>query len=82
AEVKACEQAKKLQLLEVAPGTALSILQASIQRLVVEHWDVKVKRCKKAKWAQLLKVLLAAHSIFKLTWHIKLASIRDENLTY
>ncbi|KAG1871201.1 hypothetical protein DFJ58DRAFT_722632 [Suillus subalutaceus] len=67
AEVKACEQAKKLQLLEIAPGPAISILQASIQRLVVERWDAEVKRCEEAKRAQLLEVLLAAHGISKLT---------------
>ncbi|KAG2116893.1 hypothetical protein BD769DRAFT_1672750 [Suillus cothurnatus] len=55
AEVKACEQAKKLQLLEVAPGPAISILQASIRRLVIERWDAEVKRCGEAKWAQLLE---------------------------
>jgi hypothetical protein len=67
AEVKACEQAKKLQLLEVAPGPAISILQASIRRLVIERWDAEVKRCGEAKRAQLLEVLLAAHGISKLT---------------
>jgi hypothetical protein len=67
AEVKACKQAKKLQLLEVAPGPAISILQASIRRLVIEHWDAEVKQCGEAKWAQLLEVLLAAHGISKLT---------------
>jgi len=65
--VKACKQAKKLQLLEVAPGPAISILQASIRRLVIEHWDAEVKQCGEAKWAQLLEVLLAAHGISKLT---------------
>ncbi|KAG2100458.1 uncharacterized protein F5147DRAFT_655572 [Suillus discolor] len=55
AEVKACEQAKKLQLLEIAPGPAISILQASIRRLVIERWDVEVKRCEEAKRAQLLE---------------------------
>ncbi|KAG1881924.1 hypothetical protein C8R48DRAFT_766903 [Suillus tomentosus] len=67
AEVKACKQAKKLQLLEVAPGPAISILQASIRRLIVERWDAEVKRCEEAKRAQLLEVLLAAHGISKLT---------------
>lgn len=66
AEVKACEQAKKLKLLEVAPGPAISILQASVRRLVIEHWDAEVKCCEEAKWAQLLEVLLAAHGISKL----------------
>ncbi|KAG1766912.1 hypothetical protein EV702DRAFT_1050539 [Suillus placidus] len=61
AEVKACEQAKKLQLLELAPGPAISILQASVRRLVVERWDAELKRCEEAKRAQLLEVLLAAH---------------------
>jgi hypothetical protein len=66
AEVKACEQAKKLQLLEVAPGPAISILQVSIRRLIIEHWDAEVKWCKEAKRAQLLEVLLATHGISKL----------------
>ncbi|KAG1829050.1 hypothetical protein DFJ58DRAFT_848827 [Suillus subalutaceus] len=61
AEIKACEQAKKLQLLEIAPGPALTLIQASLRRLVVEHWDAELKRCEEAKQAQMLELLLAAH---------------------
>ncbi|KAG1784332.1 uncharacterized protein HD556DRAFT_1311171 [Suillus plorans] len=52
AEVKACENAKKLQLIELVPGTGTpSLLQASLRRLVSERWDAEVKRCEEAKGA-------------------------------
>lgn len=67
AEVKACENAKKLQLIELVPGTGTpSLLQASLRRLVSERWDAEVKRCEEAKRVQLLELLLAAHGILKL----------------
>ncbi|KAG2138252.1 hypothetical protein BD769DRAFT_1384772 [Suillus cothurnatus] len=58
AEVQACENAKKLQLLEIAPAKDLTPIQASLQRLVSECWEAEVKHCKEAKktapmqWAQ------------------------------
>jgi hypothetical protein len=64
--VKACEQVKKLQLLELAPGPAISILQVSMRRLIIERWDAEVKWCEEAKRVQPLEVLLAAHGISKL----------------
>ncbi|KAG1794624.1 uncharacterized protein HD556DRAFT_1307983 [Suillus plorans] len=67
AEVKACENAKKLQLIELVPGTGTpSLLQASLRRLVSERWDAEVKHCEEAKRVQLLELLLAAHGILKL----------------
>ncbi|KAG1881864.1 hypothetical protein C8R48DRAFT_766839 [Suillus tomentosus] len=49
AEVRACENAKKLELLEIAPGKDLTLIQASLRRLVSERWDAEVKRCEEAK---------------------------------
>ncbi|KAG1809659.1 uncharacterized protein BJ212DRAFT_1302496 [Suillus subaureus] len=67
AEVKACENAKKLQLLELAPGSGTpSLLQASFRRLISEHWDAEVKHCEEVKQVQLLELLLATHDILKL----------------
>ncbi|KAG1761820.1 hypothetical protein EV702DRAFT_1272757 [Suillus placidus] len=45
AEVKGCEHAKKLQLLELVP----------------ERWEAEVRHCEEAKRAQLLELVLAAH---------------------
>ncbi|KAG2029101.1 hypothetical protein BDR03DRAFT_987982 [Suillus americanus] len=66
AEVKACEKSKQLRLLELAPGPALTIIQASVRRLIIERWDAEVKHCEEAKWAQFLELLLAAHGISRL----------------
>jgi hypothetical protein len=66
AEVQACENAKKLQLLEIAPAKDLTPIQASLQRLVSECWEAEVKHCKEAKKVQLLELLLAAHGITRL----------------
>ncbi|KAG1815934.1 uncharacterized protein BJ212DRAFT_1299801 [Suillus subaureus] len=67
AEVKACKNAKKLQLLELAPGPGTpSLLQASFRRLISERWDAEVKHCEEVKQVQLLELLLAAHDILKL----------------
>jgi hypothetical protein len=44
----------------------LTIIQASVRRLVIERWDAEVKRCEEAKRAQLLELLLAAHGITRL----------------
>ncbi|KAG1831931.1 hypothetical protein DFJ58DRAFT_848129 [Suillus subalutaceus] len=66
AEVKACEKSKQLRLLELAPGPALTIIQASVRRLIIEHWDAEVKHCEEAKRVQLLELLLAAHGISRL----------------
>ncbi|KAG1829730.1 hypothetical protein F4604DRAFT_1947398 [Suillus subluteus] len=53
AEVKGCEHAKNAQLLEIAPGPALTIRQANLRRLIIERWEVEVRRCEEAKRAQL-----------------------------
>ncbi|KAG1876865.1 hypothetical protein C8R48DRAFT_768439 [Suillus tomentosus] len=68
AEVKACEKAKKLQQLEIAPGPGPvpTLIQASLRRLVTDRWDAELKYCEEAKQAQLLELLLAAHGISKL----------------
>jgi hypothetical protein len=66
AEVQACENAKKLQLLEIAPAKDLTTIQASLQRLVSECWEAEVKHCEEAKKVQLLELLLAAHGITRL----------------
>ncbi|KAG1767063.1 hypothetical protein EV702DRAFT_1050512 [Suillus placidus] len=39
AEVKGCEHAKKLQLLELVPGPAVTLLQANLRRLIIERWE-------------------------------------------
>ncbi|KAG2111379.1 hypothetical protein BD769DRAFT_1674372 [Suillus cothurnatus] len=49
AEVQACKNAKKLQLLEIAPAKDLTPIQASLQRLVSERWEAEVKHCEEAK---------------------------------
>ncbi|KAG2073055.1 hypothetical protein BDR04DRAFT_1116581 [Suillus decipiens] len=54
AEVKGCEHAKNVQLLEIVPGPALTIRQANLHRLIIECWEVEVRCCEEAKWAQLL----------------------------
>ncbi|KAG2109945.1 uncharacterized protein F5147DRAFT_652124 [Suillus discolor] len=61
AELKNCEHAKKLQLLEMVPGPALTLLQANLRRLIVERWEAEVRRCEEAKRAQLFELVLAAH---------------------
>ncbi|KAG1813045.1 hypothetical protein EV424DRAFT_1349161 [Suillus variegatus] len=66
AEVKDCEHAKKLQLLEMVPGPALTLLQANLRRLIVERWEAEARRCEEAKWVQLLELVLAAHGISRL----------------
>ncbi|KAG2145166.1 hypothetical protein DEU56DRAFT_910289 [Suillus clintonianus] len=66
AELKSCEQAKKLQLSEMVPGPALTLLQANLRRLIVERWEAEVRRCEEAKRAQLLELVLAAHGISRL----------------
>ncbi|KAG1847774.1 hypothetical protein C8R48DRAFT_779115 [Suillus tomentosus] len=44
----------------------LTLIQASLRRLVSERWDAEVKRCEEAKKVQLLELLLAAHGITRL----------------
>ncbi|KAG1897032.1 uncharacterized protein F5891DRAFT_983041 [Suillus fuscotomentosus] len=66
AELKNCEHAKKLQLLEMVPGPALTLLQANLRRLIVERWEAEVRRCEEAKRAQLFELVLAAHGISRL----------------
>jgi hypothetical protein len=44
----------------------LTIIQASLQRLITECWDAEVKHCEEVKWAQLLELLLVAHGITRL----------------
>lgn len=66
AEVKRCEHGKKLQLMEIAPGPALTLLQASLRRIIVDRWDAELRCCEEVKKVQLLELLLAAHGISRL----------------
>jgi len=64
AEVKLCEEMKKVQLTAPIPGPAT--LQESVRRLIEERWDMQIKYCEEARKAQLLAQLLAAHGIARL----------------
>ncbi|KAG1884906.1 hypothetical protein F4604DRAFT_1676341 [Suillus subluteus] len=59
-----CKKAKKEKLRQFEMGLGqgrLTIIEASLQRLVAERWDAEEKHCEEAKRAQLLELLLAAH---------------------
>ncbi|KAG1734202.1 uncharacterized protein EDB91DRAFT_1084112 [Suillus paluster] len=62
AELKACQKAKQLQLLEIVPAGGMP----GHARLVTDRWDAEAKRCEEAKRVQLLEILLAAHGIRRL----------------
>ncbi|KAG2745351.1 hypothetical protein P692DRAFT_20877739 [Suillus brevipes Sb2] len=66
AELKNCEHAKKLQLLEMVPGPALTLLQANLRRLIVERWEAEVRRCEEAKRAQLFEAIFAVLESYDL----------------
>jgi hypothetical protein len=67
AEVKACELARKTQLMDPISGPSITpAQQAYLKRLIIERWDAEVKRCEEARKAHLLELLLAAHGISNL----------------
>ncbi|KAG2051237.1 hypothetical protein BDR06DRAFT_973948 [Suillus hirtellus] len=80
-EVKDCEHAKKLQLLEMVLGPALTLLQANLRRLIVEQWEAEARCSTKVLVCEpglhviyyAMKIINQAHQViyFKLTfWHM------------
>ena len=65
AEVKLCEEMKKVQLTAQIQGSTSH--QEYIQRLIEQRWGMQVKYCEEARKAQILELLLAAHGIARLS---------------